>query len=211
MLLPFQTSRRMEQLKNSSSKHWLFDDANHTAGDMPVCLCCGEDVDVEQDYRPVLPFCKLLCVGEMSQVSELGSCREISAGPDLQSHRAPPRAANEMRLGLRRRAYGDPDARALHRIIGAAGSRRRRGSTRGNSESCGGRPPRRRMLYRWALRSANHGEPGARTSADARSGRQPLTKWTAPRAEPESQAWTPGGGRRMLYGWGAAPGSPLDG
>ena len=26
---------------------------------MPVCLYCGEDVDLEQDYRPVLPFCGL--------------------------------------------------------------------------------------------------------------------------------------------------------
>jgi len=24
---------------------------------MPICLCCGEDVDLEQDYRLVLPFC----------------------------------------------------------------------------------------------------------------------------------------------------------
>jgi hypothetical protein len=30
---------------------------------MPICLCCGEDVDFEQDYRPVLPFCSH-CVSE---------------------------------------------------------------------------------------------------------------------------------------------------
>jgi hypothetical protein len=42
-----------------------FDDARGTAGaaHMPVCLCCGEDVDLEQDYRPVLPFCSY-CVSE---------------------------------------------------------------------------------------------------------------------------------------------------
>ena len=41
------------------SKHGLFDDVGRTAGaaHMPVCLCCGEDVDFEQNYRPVLPFC----------------------------------------------------------------------------------------------------------------------------------------------------------
>jgi hypothetical protein len=35
----------------------------------------------------------------LSQVSELGSCKEGSAGPDIQSHRLPTRAADEMRLG----------------------------------------------------------------------------------------------------------------
>src|SRR5271156_3466349 len=30
---------------------------------MPICLCCGEDVDLEQDYPPVLPFCSH-CVSE---------------------------------------------------------------------------------------------------------------------------------------------------
>jgi hypothetical protein len=36
-----------------------FDDARGTAGTahMPICLFCGEDVDLEQDYHPVLPFC----------------------------------------------------------------------------------------------------------------------------------------------------------
>src|SRR5580658_1013767 len=39
-------------------KHGLFDEAGHTAGAarMPVCWCCGEDVDFAQDYRPVLPY-----------------------------------------------------------------------------------------------------------------------------------------------------------
>jgi len=57
---------------------WQFDDARGTAGTahMPICLCCGEDVDLEQDYHPVLPFCTL-CIGEMSQVSDLGSCKEV--------------------------------------------------------------------------------------------------------------------------------------
>src|SRR5271163_1066742 len=30
---------------------------------MPFCLCCREDVDFEQDYPPVLPFCSH-CVSE---------------------------------------------------------------------------------------------------------------------------------------------------
>jgi hypothetical protein len=30
---------------------------------MPVCLCCGEEVDVAQDYHPVLPFLQSLCAG----------------------------------------------------------------------------------------------------------------------------------------------------
>jgi hypothetical protein len=68
--LPFQTNRKNGIVEESSSKHGLFDDAGHTAGaaHMPVCLCFGKDVDFEQDYRPVLPFCSLLCVGELSQV-----------------------------------------------------------------------------------------------------------------------------------------------
>ena len=55
----------MEWLKKFSSKFGLFDDAGHTAGvaHMPVCWCCGEDVDFAQRYRPVLPFCSH-CVSE---------------------------------------------------------------------------------------------------------------------------------------------------
>src|SRR5580658_9235787 len=30
---------------------------------MPICLCCGEDVALEQDYHPVLPFCSY-CLSE---------------------------------------------------------------------------------------------------------------------------------------------------
>ena len=86
-----------------------------------VCLCCGEDVDFAQDYRPVLPFCKLLCLGELSQVPESGSCEEVSAGPHLQSHWPTTRTADEMRLGLRRQAYWAQYARALHYMPQAAG------------------------------------------------------------------------------------------
>ena len=65
MRLPFQTSRKMDSLMKPSSKHELFDDAGHTAGaaHMPVCLCCGEDVDFAQRYHPVQPFCSH-CVSE---------------------------------------------------------------------------------------------------------------------------------------------------
>jgi hypothetical protein len=44
---------------------WQFDDARGTAGTapMPICVCCGEDVDLEQDYHPVLPFGRH-CVSE---------------------------------------------------------------------------------------------------------------------------------------------------
>jgi hypothetical protein len=87
---------------------------------MSVCLCGGEDVDAAQDYHPVLPFCTL-CVGEMLQVSELGSCKEVSVGPNIQSHRAPTRAADEMRLGFVAPVHPAPDARALHHMPEAAG------------------------------------------------------------------------------------------
>jgi len=39
-------------------------------------------------------------------VSDLGSCKEVSAGPNIQSHRAPTRAADEMRLGCGARLTG---------------------------------------------------------------------------------------------------------
>jgi len=60
----------MDSLMKSSGKHGLFDDAGHTAGvaHMPVCLCCGEDVDFAQRYHPGSAFLQSLCVGEMSQV-----------------------------------------------------------------------------------------------------------------------------------------------
>jgi hypothetical protein len=83
---------------------------------MPVCLCCGEDVDAAQDYHPLLPFLQSLYVGDLSQVSELGSRKEVSVGPDIQSHRAPTRAADEMRRGLRRPAYRSQYAGALHHM-----------------------------------------------------------------------------------------------
>jgi hypothetical protein len=41
-------------------------------------------------------------------VSELGSRKEVSAGPDIQSHRAPTRTADETRLGPRRRTHRVP-------------------------------------------------------------------------------------------------------
>jgi hypothetical protein len=61
----------------------------------------------------------------MPQVPELGSCKVVRAGPDIQSHPASPRASDEMRLGLRRSAHGAPNARALHNMLKAAGGLRR--------------------------------------------------------------------------------------
>jgi hypothetical protein len=75
---------------NSSSIHGLFDAIRLAS------LTC----------RSLCAFLQLLCVGEQSQVSESGSCKEVSAGPDIQSHRVPTRAVDEMRLGLRRSPYG---------------------------------------------------------------------------------------------------------
>src|SRR5580700_1126360 len=72
---------------------------------MPVCWCCREDVDFA-GLPPGSAFLQSLCVGEMSQVSEFSSCEEVSARPDIQSHRAPTRTADEMRLRLRRSATG---------------------------------------------------------------------------------------------------------
>jgi len=97
---------------------WQFDEARGPAGaaHMPIWLCCGEGVDVEQDYHPVLPFLQLLSVGEPSQASESGSCEEVSAGPDIQSHRALTRA--QMKCGCLHRAQY---ARALHHMREAAG------------------------------------------------------------------------------------------
>jgi hypothetical protein len=31
--------------------------------DAPVCICCGEDVDARQNFRPPLPFCKRCLAG----------------------------------------------------------------------------------------------------------------------------------------------------
>jgi hypothetical protein len=72
--------------------------------------------------RTTTRFCPLqsLCVGEMSQVPESGSCKEASAGPDIQSNRAPTRAADEMRLGLRRPTHRAQHARTLHDMREAA-------------------------------------------------------------------------------------------
>jgi hypothetical protein len=101
----------------------LFDDAGHTAGSahIPVCWCCGEDVDFAQDYQPVLPFCSHR-VSERCRKWESGSCKEASAGPDIQSNRSPPRAADEMRLGLRCPVHRAQYAGALHHMREAAGS-----------------------------------------------------------------------------------------
>jgi hypothetical protein len=70
--LPFETSRKMEYLRNSLGKRneWQFDDARDRAGTahMPVCLCCGEDVALEQDYRSVLPFCSYVCRRDVASV-----------------------------------------------------------------------------------------------------------------------------------------------
>jgi len=46
-----------------------------------------------------------MCLGGMSQVSDLGSYKEVSAEPDIQSHRAPASTVDAMRLGLRRLAH----------------------------------------------------------------------------------------------------------
>ena len=105
--------------------------------------------------RTIAWFCLLqsLCVGEMPQVSELGSCQEVSAGPDIQSHRAPTRAADEMRLGLRRPAYRAEYARALHYMSEAApgcsnpGSNQSHHRRRGPNVKRG--PPGPRMKCGW--------------------------------------------------------------
>jgi len=94
-------------------------------------------------------------VGELPQVSQLGSGRKVSAGPDLQSHWAPPRAADAVRMGVRRQTYRAPNARALYRMPEP---------TRGLGM---GRPGQARTptgaanAVRLALRSPAHGQPNA--------------------------------------------------
>jgi hypothetical protein len=78
-------------------------------------------------------------------VSDLGSCKEASAGPDIQSHRAPPRTADEMRLGLRRAVHRAQYARAL-RHMPEVGGNSEHGDRRGRNLSAKrGRPPGPRM------------------------------------------------------------------
>ena len=110
----------MEWLKNSSSEHGQFDGAGHTSGatDLPVCLCWGVTLS---NPLPGSAFLQSLCVGEMSQVSELGSCKEISAGSDIQSHRMPTRTTNEIRLELQLPGFWARYARALHAMLEPAG------------------------------------------------------------------------------------------
>jgi hypothetical protein len=137
---------------------------------------------------------------------ELGSCKEASAGRDIQSHRAPTRAANAMRLGLRRAPCRAQYARAIHNMPGAAGSLRRRPPKgdlgRGTLKAKRGRPAGPRMKCGWGCAQAYRAqfEPAihntreaAGSSDDDRRGRH--SKATRGRLP----------GLRMPCGWGYGP------
>jgi hypothetical protein len=128
---------------------------------------------------PGSAFLQSLCVGVMPQVPESGSCKGVSAGRDIQSHRAPLRAADEMRLGLQRRwwwagfdpghdltAYWPQYARTPHNMPqAAAGSDY--GDRRGRCvKAKRGRPPGR-LLCGWRcgsqLRASKCGRIPARS------------------------------------------------
>jgi hypothetical protein len=70
-----------------------------------------------------------------------------------------PRAANEMRLGMRRQSYRAPDARALHNMREAAGGLGPAGPTRGSPNIKRGCPPGPWMECGLGLRRAAHCEP----------------------------------------------------
>jgi hypothetical protein len=143
----------------SRRDEWQFDGARGRAGatHMPICLCCGEDVDLEQDYNPVLPFCRHCVSARCRKCRTWVRVRRFEQDPTFNLIGRPPRAADEMRLELRRSAHGESDATAFHHVREAADSLRPRGATTGTLKVKRGRPPGPQMLCGWRAEPSQSG------------------------------------------------------
>jgi hypothetical protein len=137
---------------------WQFDGARSAAGTahMPICLCCGEDVDFAQDYRPVLPFCSH-CVSERcrkcrSQVR----VRKFQQDPTFNLIGRPQGPRMKCGWGCGGKLTGR-DMRAHFTIC----PKRPAGSHGRSSKIKRGRPPGPRMKCGLGLWRTAHGEPDA--------------------------------------------------